>query len=545
MLRVTLDARTEASAEGTAVASTERADVVGDERGAILVLGIFMCVGLAGMLWYLAGIGDAIVYRERMQEAADATAFSGAVLLARGMNLIVFLNLIMACILAVRVALKVMLVISTVLAIVFGILSAVPIIGGGFAAGAYFFKTTATTMNNLINATRSPINNAIKALNQVETVLGYVIPPAAAVGSGQVGLKYKPMVTFAASGGPALLSGGLPIKDDTPDVLCGHAGAMVGEMIWSIVSFGDNIFPPGWKGKFENLFASIAKKGSQFFCETGSGGGAPDFSAEMNSLNSAACSDKGKNLDQDAHNKENAYHAKCIEYQADCSDYFPLTPPGAKSGDLTPAQQTELESLKSEASLARQEADAFSQKQCEKEQNEKTSKDMKDSMKSSGGNTSAGGKDLKPKKVDPDWYNGAAKGQVLSIATGDKSSLNRSPKIVQLGAWLQQGYTFKVPEMTSLAVAQGEFFYNCEEKWGGPGNKCLSDEPMWNFRWRARIHRFNFAESKGANTIAGIAFGAEAIVQGIGALTGLSNLTWNNGQLRYKLVKAMEHPIIH
>src|SRR5688500_18521132 len=68
--------------------------VLKDERGAILVLGIFMCACMVGALWYLAGIGSAIIYRERMQEGVDAVAFSGAVLHARGMNLIVLLNLL-------------------------------------------------------------------------------------------------------------------------------------------------------------------------------------------------------------------------------------------------------------------------------------------------------------------------------------------------------------------------------------------------------------------------------------------------------------------
>ena len=66
--------------------------VASDERGAIMVLGIFMCTCLVGILWYLAGIGDAIIYRERMQEASDAVAFSAAVIHARGMNLIVLIN---------------------------------------------------------------------------------------------------------------------------------------------------------------------------------------------------------------------------------------------------------------------------------------------------------------------------------------------------------------------------------------------------------------------------------------------------------------------
>src|SRR3954469_20308536 len=78
----------------------------GDERGAIMVLGVFMCACMAGVLWYVIGIGDAIVYRERLQEGADAVAFSAATLHARGMNLIVLLNLLMACVLGIRVAMK-------------------------------------------------------------------------------------------------------------------------------------------------------------------------------------------------------------------------------------------------------------------------------------------------------------------------------------------------------------------------------------------------------------------------------------------------------
>ena len=89
----------------------------GDERGAIMVMGIFMCACLVGILWYLAGIGDAIVFRERLQEGADATAFTAAVLHARGMNLLVMINLIMACILAVRVALRVAYIVLQALAI--------------------------------------------------------------------------------------------------------------------------------------------------------------------------------------------------------------------------------------------------------------------------------------------------------------------------------------------------------------------------------------------------------------------------------------------
>jgi len=75
-----------------------------NERGAMMIMGVFMATLIAGMLYYVAGIGETIVYRERMQDAADSGALAGAVFLARGMNLIVLLNITLASVFAVLVA---------------------------------------------------------------------------------------------------------------------------------------------------------------------------------------------------------------------------------------------------------------------------------------------------------------------------------------------------------------------------------------------------------------------------------------------------------
>ena len=84
-----------------------------------MVMGIFMCSCLVGALWYLAGIGDAILYRERLQEAADAMAFSDAALHARGMNLLVLINLIMSLILGIRVAIRTAKIVTLIATAVF------------------------------------------------------------------------------------------------------------------------------------------------------------------------------------------------------------------------------------------------------------------------------------------------------------------------------------------------------------------------------------------------------------------------------------------
>ena len=82
-----------------------------DQRGAIMIFGVVMGMILVGALWHLASIGNAIAWRERAQDAADAAAFENAVWHARGMNLLVSLNLIMQVVLAVLVFWRIVLVI--------------------------------------------------------------------------------------------------------------------------------------------------------------------------------------------------------------------------------------------------------------------------------------------------------------------------------------------------------------------------------------------------------------------------------------------------
>ena len=74
-----------------------------DERGAVMLIGVFMACFLIGALWSIVGLGDMLVYRDKVQEAADHTAFSSATVHARGMNFMAALNLVMLAIVAIWV----------------------------------------------------------------------------------------------------------------------------------------------------------------------------------------------------------------------------------------------------------------------------------------------------------------------------------------------------------------------------------------------------------------------------------------------------------
>ena len=76
-----------------------------DKRGAIMLIGLCMSCFLIGSLWFLIGIGDAIVFRDNMQEATDHATFTSAVLHAKGMNFISACNLIMLALIAVHIIL--------------------------------------------------------------------------------------------------------------------------------------------------------------------------------------------------------------------------------------------------------------------------------------------------------------------------------------------------------------------------------------------------------------------------------------------------------
>jgi hypothetical protein len=71
-----------------------RSGLASDQRGAVMLIGLLLALAVVGTLWCLIGIGDAILAREVSQEAVDSAAFTNAVIHARGMNFIAFINII-------------------------------------------------------------------------------------------------------------------------------------------------------------------------------------------------------------------------------------------------------------------------------------------------------------------------------------------------------------------------------------------------------------------------------------------------------------------
>jgi hypothetical protein len=157
-----------------------------DRRGFILIVACVMGALLVGALWYVASVGDAIVFRERMQDAADATAFEDAVWQARGMNAIAMLNIVMAAVLAVLVALRVVELLCAAYITVTLLVCFIPGLDVACPPLADFLPTVRSGLKKVLdldNKIAPKIMDAIFALNQAEEVVAAAAPVLATLES--------------------------------------------------------------------------------------------------------------------------------------------------------------------------------------------------------------------------------------------------------------------------------------------------------------------------------------------------------------------------
>jgi len=498
----------------------------------VLVLGVFMCACMAGALWYVIGIGDAIVYRERLQEGADAVAFSAATLDARGMNLIVLLNLLMACVLGVRVAMKAA---QSSLVVIGGICAIFPPLEG-FAVTCF---DIAEDLQTAIVDSRPAINDTLKALSRAQLGIAKMVPSAALAGSIQVGTKYRPRISEAGAANRSLVSG-LPVEEGNVDQLCREAGESGPRLIeWMIESIAHTNIPDRLTSRFDHLIGKGIEKGGAYFCELGSGADTPpDFGDELDSAAKESCGKEIDGLKTRAAQARTDYQSACQSYGAACA--------GGSDGKLTSAQQSELSRLQAQQSNAETAVDGFDDKKCKQDKRTQSEQRMKDQGGASKPPTSTDGKGMTPKQVAASYVNGGADAQLLSVAKGDTSSLKIAPRGVRIGALLKKGGdSHSVAD--SFGFAQAEFFYDCPGPWKGePCNGSKKDESyaLWHFRWRARLRRYDSGNNPNIEHVSSVLAGAQLLKDGMTRLPKLNWSTDENALLLRDLGHAVQNDVI-
>ncbi len=209
-----------------------------DQRGAVMVMGLMMSCFLIGALWFLIGIGDAIVFRTKMQEAPDHAGFASAVIHAKGMNFIALLNAVMLVLTIVYILMGIVHDILALLCVMTGY-ACVPFKAWQQAWHAYF------------NAMK-PI---CQAIHTAEQAIAYAAPWIGTGVAAKIGYDYgqktprKPNVAVVAAslsnlpgnlgtqfGTGGILSDGvgkygLPVEDKPFSALCDKVGRLGGDLL--------------------------------------------------------------------------------------------------------------------------------------------------------------------------------------------------------------------------------------------------------------------------------------------------------------------------
>jgi len=409
--------------------TTEKRGLYDDRRGAILVAAVFMAVFLVGTLWYMVGIGDAAIYREKMQDGSDAVAFASAVYHARGMNIIAVFNLIMAAALAVLIAFKIAEIIAaTVAAIAFALI--VPTFG---ATTPIFEVATEIGLNlhtKIIPKVQDVVDTILKASSASQKAVALVTPWVGAARGVIVATQYKPTVT----GGVALSISmvpmgdrlGLPVQEEPFDKLCERAGRMLGDL-----SFG---FIPGLEF-IGGLIGKLAGTFPGYFCG-GSGGSA---AADQKQTVKDQCADAKKAYDEANKNAD---------------------PP----------------------------AKAFELKKCEKDANGKLAGTGSSSFGSSGGKTSK--MVFSAAKNGNDYFQ--VYGFVLGDNEAMHKNAQKRVEMPAWGKAQIQANPL-ADTMEKVAFAEAEFYFDQVpgvRHTKGQSWDDYKDEALWNMRWRARLRRF-------------------------------------------------------
>lgn len=172
-----------------------------DEGGAVMLIGLCMACFLIGAMWFVIGIGDAIVFRDTMQEVTDHAAFTSAVLHAKGMNFIAACNLMMLGMVAVHVMMGLINDALTAVAL----LLAIPSNGGSIEA--------ANAWKEAYKAYGASFKPLASSMHYSEVVSAYGYPQLGYVKSRLVGADYsgfspRPRVLNVLAVSPSMIGGG-------------------------------------------------------------------------------------------------------------------------------------------------------------------------------------------------------------------------------------------------------------------------------------------------------------------------------------------------
>ena len=234
-----------------------------------MVVAVFMAAALVGALWYVVGVGDAILYRQRTQDAADVVAFTGAVVHARGMNLIALVNVVMAAVVAVLAALRLAELLNLAAMVLSCAISSTCSVGVGCWAAPICAYTTALQPELASAARRYEegfVHPVLPALTDAQAGIARAIPFWAQARAVTVAASFGEPVRATALISPSWIAQddssrmGLPVERGDHATLCARAAEDIVELAFDPFPFGD------W---LASVTGSMASTFPAHFCGSG------------------------------------------------------------------------------------------------------------------------------------------------------------------------------------------------------------------------------------------------------------------------------------
>lgn len=455
-----------------------------------MMMGVFMAVCLAGLLWYLIGIGDTILYKQHMQDGADAVAYAAAVYHARGMNMIAMLNIIMAAILAVLVGLKLLQLLNGLAMAISCLLALIPFAGAVFSAVCSFTSNLVQPIKDAIDAVQEVVDGVLPVLSGTQKVIGYTFPWLAEVKAISVAADYDKPITFGAMVSPSLIPRdgrqGLPVEEDTFQTLCDKGTENVVDLIFTPFPKGDII---DWiKDKFHDGMKAMGG----YFC--GSGGGDPGALLETSDEEKAEIDKACRQSKSEWESKTSECTSglvtgkdgveKRVNYSlAPCqgTHSFVYGPAHCPTWDqLTEAQREKCNNNTAKCSEC---GKYFDMNKCKEDKQKELEEEKRKEFDNAMTEVTGGDDKKTPKKIYKDAKNGQSYFQIWSFVIGDDHIPNSADKGVALAAWEKKKDASTAAIWGKVSIAQAEFYFD------ESGTFANQQDPMWSLKWRARMRR--------------------------------------------------------
>ncbi len=244
-----------------------------------MVMAVFMAAIVIGCIYYVSGLGAALVAQEQMQDAADATAFSSAVIHARGMNILALINIVLASLLASLVMLSML---TSLMGLAAKVLFAISFFVPAAAPVASSLQTQQTTIEIHVKPrVTKAVEGTMKALSGLQKIVRRSIPVLANVNAMKLAREsYQPVVE---AGITFPIIKGLPSENGEFQTLCTKAGEYAAELI--VFPLNTLLGPVPGSSYVLGPIKKLAKKGSVayalFYCGEGPKPSAPSMSVDI------------------------------------------------------------------------------------------------------------------------------------------------------------------------------------------------------------------------------------------------------------------------